>query len=294
MPTKKQVYFSPLRYPGGKRNFVPFFLNIFQKSKLDVHTYYEFYAGGAAAALQLLLNGDVKKIVLNDADYHIYAFWYAILHDTDIFLRKIADTNVTIEEWHRQRYIYNNFENEDLLTVAFSTFFLNRTNRSGILAKAGPIGGLQQNGNYKLDVRFNKENLTSLIKKIALHRDRIDLYNKDAIELMKKLKFELNRPNSFLFLDPPYFEKGEDLYLNFYKLKNHIDLKKYLENHLNWNWVLSYDNCSTIMRLYKCFPKRIFQIQYSLQDKKNAKEIVIFSNSLIESKKKRDIFIFTK
>jgi DNA adenine methylase len=285
------IYHSPLRYPGGKRNFVPFFLNIFEKSELNIKTYYEFYAGGAGAALELLLKGHVKKIVLNDADYHIYAFWFSILNHTENFLKKLNDTNITIEEWQKQKRIYENIEKEDLLSVGFSTFFLNRTNRSGILSKAGPIGGMNQNGNYKIDVRFHKKNLSNLIRIIASNSDNISLYNDDAISLMKSLRIELRRRSSFLFLDPPYFEKGKELYLNFYQLENHIDLKNYLQRHLNWNWVLSYDNCPAILRLYKEFPKRIFQIKYSLQDKKEAKEIVVFSDSLIESKKKQSIFM---
>lgn len=285
------LQFSPLRYPGGKKNFVPFFLNVFEKSNLNIKAYYEFYAGGAGAALQLLLNGHVNTIHLNDADYHIYSFWYSILNQTEEFLKKIADIDITIDEWKKQRAIYENYNKEGIFNIGFSTFFLNRTNRSGILVKAGPIGGKMQNGNYKIDVRFNKKNLSTLIEKIATNREKIFIYNSDAIALMKKQKHQLKQKSSFLFLDPPYFEKGKDLYLNFYHLQNHIDLKLFLEKNKTGNWILSYDNCRAIFRLYRSFPKRLFQINYSLQDKKKAKEIVIFSDSLLASKNHRKIFI---
>ncbi|MBN8673102.1 MAG: DNA adenine methylase [Chitinophagales bacterium] len=291
MGEPKLIYYSPLRYPGGKRNFVPFFINIFEKSELNIKTYHEFYAGGAGAALELLIRGYVKSVVLNDADYHIYAFWHSILNETDRFLEKIKNTNVTITEWKKQKKVYENFKNEDILSVGFSTFFLNRTNRSGILSNAGPIGGINQNGNYKIDARYNKKNLSALIQTIAKKSDNIILYNDDAICLMKRLRLELQKRSSFLFLDPPYFEKGEDLYLNFYQLENHIELKSYLEKHLSWNWVLSYDNCPAIAKLYRSFAKRIFEINYSLQDKKREKEIVIFSTALLASKEHKKIFI---
>ena len=286
----QQIFFSPLRYPGGKRNFVPFFINVFKKSQLNIKSYYEFYAGGAAAAIQLLLEGHVSTIHLNDADYHIYCFWYSLLNYTEEFLKKINDTSVTLDEWKRQREVYENYSQEDILSIGFSTFFLNRTNRSGILVKAGPIGGKSQKGNYKLDVRYNKKNLSKIIEKIAAERNRILLYNSDAIKLMKEQKQQLKRKSSFLFLDPPYFVKGKDLYLNFYELQNHVDLKNFLQKHKNWNWILSYDNCAAITKLYASFAKRLFQINYSLQDKKKANEIVIFSEPLIASKNCKKIF----
>lgn len=72
-----------------------------------------------------------------------------------------------------------------MLTIGFSTFFLNRTNRSGIL-KGGVIGGKNQEGQWKLDARYNKSDLISRIQKISKNRERIDLYNMDAIDFIKR------------------------------------------------------------------------------------------------------------
>jgi len=274
------IYYSPLRYPGGKSSFSKIFLKIFKENNLSINTYYEFYAGGAGAALDLLLNNHVSKIVLNDADYHIYAFWNSILYDTENFLKKLKDTPVTIEEWHIQRAIYNNELNYDLLTIGFSTFFLNRTNRSGILLKAGPIGGKEQTGKYKLDARYHKLRLSERISQIAARENSIFIYNEDAINLMNSLIKDLKKEDSFLFLDPPYYDKGRQLYLNHYKDAEHTTLKEFLISNKDFNWLVSYDNAEAIQKLYSNFFNCLVDINYSLQAKKKEKEIIILSDRL--------------
>lgn len=275
------AFFSPLRYPGGKSSFAKIFLKIFERNELSIETYYEFYAGGAGAALDLLLNNHVSRIVLNDADYHIFSFWSSILHDTENFLRKLRDTPVTIDEWHNQKLIYDNENERDLLSVGFSTFFLNRTNRSGILMKAGPIGGKDQTGNYKLNVRYNKLDLEERISKIAQYESNIIVYNEDAIALMNLLIGDLIKDTSFLFLDPPYYNEGSKLYLNHYHDKDHTELRDFLLNNMEFNWLMSYDNVEAIQKLYLDFFNCLVDINYSLQSKKKEKEIVILSNKLL-------------
>ncbi len=273
-------YFSPLRYPGGKASFAKIFKKVFAENNLSIDTYYEFYAGGAGAALELLLGKQVSSIVLNDADYHIYAFWNAIVYDTDNFLKKLKDTPVNISEWHIQKGIYDNMNDNDILTVGFSTFFLNRTNRSGILLNAGPIGGKNQTGNYKLDARYNKVNLAQRISEIANFESSITIYNEDAIDLMNTLKEDLTKDSSFLFLDPPYYEKGSLLYLNHYNDSEHTALRDFLLNNRDFNWLVSYDNAQAIHYLYKDFYNCLIEINYSLQSKKKEKEVVILSDKL--------------
>ena len=170
-------YLSPLRYPGGKAKISSFIEDIILLNNLEGCTFYELYAGGAGASLHILLKGLCKNIIINDLDYHIYAFWYSILNNTEDVLKRIRNIEVNLKNWHIQNQIYENYTDYDILDVAFSTFFLNRTNRSGILHRAGPIGGKNQSGNYKLDVRFNKSALANRIEKIAQNKDKILLFN---------------------------------------------------------------------------------------------------------------------
>ena len=203
---------TPLRYPGGKTK-----LYLLVKELIKVNnckTYIEPYAGGAGVALKLLFNNDVQKIMINDFDKAIYSFWYSVLNYTDELVKKIEETPITMEEWYIQKNIYENKSNSNsILELGFATLFLNRTNRSGIL-KAGVIGGKSQEGNYKLDCRFNKVELIKKIKKIASFKSRIKLYNLDAEVFIRRNVSKTK--DSFTFFDPPYYKKGPGLYTNFY------------------------------------------------------------------------------
>jgi DNA adenine methylase len=275
----KLTSYSPLRYPGGKGKMASFLEKTILLNSLEDSTLVEIYAGGAGASLNLLVNGVCKKLILNDFDPHIYAFWKVLFFETDDFLRKINDTIVSIKNWHEQKEIYTSHNNYSDLDVAFSTFYLNRTNRSGILAKAGPIGGYDQKGNYKLDVRFNKLELNKRIGTIAKFSDKVEIHNKDGIELVKEL-YGTKKEKYFIFLDPPYYNQGKNLYLNFYNNDDHLKLARILKLYNNQNWLLTYDNCLEIKEMYKRFRSSDINMTYTLQDKKQAKEIMIVSDSL--------------
>ncbi len=272
-------YTSPLRYPGGKSRITPFVEDILLHNDLKGCTFYELYAGGAGVSLNLLLSNTCNKIVLNDLDFHIYAFWVCILNHTEEFIKRISDAVINIDNWHVQNKVYENYEEHDILDVGFSTFFLNRSNRSGIVYKAGPIGGQDQTGKYKIDARFNKPNLIKRIEKIARLRDRIEIRNCESRELLNTA-FSDNSSRKFMFLDPPYYVQGERLYLNAYEDSDHVALRDILRDNKDAHWLLTYDNSPRIHELYQNFRKSYLVVSYTLQEKRKAKEVMIFSDSL--------------
>lgn len=273
--------YSPLRYPGGKLKFYNNMISILSNNNITNVTYCEPYSGGAGLAFALLFNNKVSKLVLNDFDRSIFAFWYSVLNYTEEFCTKILNTAITIEEWHIQKNVQLNKENASLFDLGFSTFFLNRTNRSGII-KAGPIGGYSQNSKYKIDCRFNKTRLISLIRNIAERKENIELTNLDAIDLIDLLKDRSDDP--FIFFDPPYYNKGKDLYVNFYAHADHVTLSQAIHNHLkNFKWIITYDNCQQIEDIYKSFNKDSYKLIYTAGKTREATELLYYNNLKLPS-----------
>ena len=275
---------SPLRYPGSKNKTYNYIKYLVTLNNCD--TYIEPFVGGGSVALKLLINKDVKNIMINDYDKAIYAFWYSVLNYTDELIDLIKNTEVTIEEWHRQKEINKNkLSNNNLLEVGFSTLFLNRTNRSGIL-KAGVIGGLKQTGNYKLDCRFNKNSIITKIQNVAKFKKNIKLYNKDAEDFIKQNISKTK--NSLTFLDPPYFNKGPELYVNFYQHENHIKLANTIKNTLlKKKWILTYDIVSEIEELYNEFDKVEYYLNYSAGKQTLGIEFMFFSKAILSGQTER-------
>jgi DNA adenine methylase len=276
----KDIFLSPLRYPGGKAVLSTFLKDVLIQNNIK-GTYCEAYAGGAGAALELLFSKKVSKIILNDADYHIYAFWRSILHDTERFIAAIKSCRISIGMWERQREIYDNSKKYNRFEVGFSTFFLNRCNRGGILPGAGPIGGIKQEGKYLINARFNKGNLISRIQKIAASKSSIQVKNLDALEFLQNIRDNEDPHSTFIYLDPPYFQQGKNLYLNFYDKADHQSIEEFLRNLHNFKWLVSYDNVPEIKNIYEEYRLFPFDLNYSVQITKKGKELIIFSGNLV-------------
>lgn len=274
---------SPLRYPGGKAKIADFIKQVVKDNDLLDGVYVEPYAGGAAVALSLLMDEYVSRIIINDKDRSIYAFWYSVLYDTDRLCKLIEETPVTMETWWEQRTFQSveNKETTDLLTLGFSTFFMNRTNRSGII-KAGVIGGFDQRGNYKIDARYRKEDLIARIRRIASYADRIELHHEDAVDFVKHIVQVLPQ-NTILYLDPPYYKKGRGLYMNYYEDADHEKIRDVITNVDTFRWVVSYDNSLFIKELYHSFRSQEFYLNYSANNNGKGTEVIFFSNNCLVS-----------
>ncbi|WP_195619489.1 DNA adenine methylase [Citrobacter farmeri] len=268
---------TPLRYPGGKGKLSNFMLNVIEVNNLSPIHYAEPYAGGAGLALKLLDLNVAERIFLNDINLSVYAFWHSVLNNADTLCSMIYNTPVTMDEWYKQKEIINSTKNYDLLTIGFSTFFLNRTNRSGIL-KGGVIGGKNQDGEWKLDARYNKNDLISRIKNIHAEKNRIELFNLDAIEFINNVVTKLPK-NSLTYLDPPYYVKGKGLYINHYGHQDHVDVAKVVQSEIKTPWIVSYDNTPEIRDMYKT-QSLMYGINYSAQDRYKGSEAMFFSELL--------------
>jgi DNA adenine methylase len=270
---------TPLRYPGGKGRLTPFLQLVFEQNALLDGHYVEGYCGGAGIAMRLLLREYASCVHLNDIDRAVYAFWHSVMNAPYQLCRMITDVHVTIEERAKQRAIYADPRNHNLLEIGFSTFFLNRTSRSGIL-HGGVIGGKSQDGKWKLDARFSKRELCRRIEMIALYRHRIRLYNLDAAEFIISILPSLPR-KSLIYLDPPFYLKADDLYDNHYRHDDHVAISKLVQNSITIPWIVSYDYRPEIARLYTKSRKLIYGMSYSAgRNRHRGSEIMFFSNGI--------------
>ncbi|MFW1645319.1 DNA adenine methylase [Acinetobacter guillouiae] len=281
------LYNTPLRYPGGKGKFAPVVKTIFEENSLVGGHYLEPYAGGAGVALDLLYSNYVSDIHINDIDKAVYSFWESITKNTEEFLKLLIDTPINMDEWYKQKTILNDVECDDVLIKGFAAFFMNRTNRSGIL-KGGVIGGKKQDGQYTLDARFNKVNLKKRIEKVGLNASKIHVYNEDALDLINRVDLLLPE-NSLVYLDPPYYVKGQGLYRNFYNHDDHVFIKNALDN-IKTKWIVSYDKCDEIIDIYSDYFMTDYDLNYSAYHRIKAKEVMFFCDTL---KKPNDQSLFS-
>lgn len=268
---------SPLRYPGGKSSLLAIVSSILKINKLDRGHYVEPFAGGAGLALSLLYKGDVAAIHLNDLDPAIAAFWRAVLNQSEDLIELMMSTPVTLEERARQREVYLN-RNCDDVTLGFAALFLNRVNRSGIIRTGGVIGGLKQDGAYKLDCRFNKDDLAARVRRIARYRRRIHFTSMDAGELLSHLSGQLPQ-RSLVYADPPYYLKGAELYTSSFQ---HADHSEFCDKMLAFNspWILTYDDVPQIRKMYRARRQFAFDLYYSAQVKRQGNELLVASKGL--------------
>ena len=274
MPTT----YSPLRYPGGKTRFYSYVRSLLKHNDLLGETYIEPFAGGAGLALKLLLNDDVKRIVINDYDPAIFSFWNSVIYQADNLCEMIYDIEISQEEWKKQRAIYLKSDVTNQLELGFSTFYLNRTNVSGVI-NGGIIGGQEQQGKYKIDARFNKNNLIEKIRKISQRKEQIVVLNYDAKELLRPNQLRLFY-KAFLNLDPPYVKKGAQLYKSAFSKSDHSELCELVKN-CKRKWIVTYDICELVAELYNPFRSSYLDVTYSIKNSKSAQEYIFFSNNMV-------------
>jgi DNA adenine methylase len=277
--------FTPFRYPGGKSKIAPMVRKTIKANNIKNVIFCEPFAGGAGVSIDLLMNGFVDEIILNDYDIAIYSVWQSIFYDTERLLSAIENVTIDINEWKKQKAIYSSLKNssEYSFELAFATFFLNRTNVSGVIT-GGPIGGIDQMGKYKLDCRFNKKSLMDKISAIASKRDKITLYHMDASEFISSVLTKMDPSRLFVMFDPPYYKQGASLYKNAFQKEDHVRLSHSIRMMDSFFWILTYDDEPIIREIYSDFPQETFELQYSVRNKRVETELLIHGPKVVFKK----------
>ena len=270
---------SPLRYPGGKSKISDLVNCCIKRTNRQDVVYVEPFAGGAGVALTLLLEDQVSEIVINDYDKAIYAFWRTLVDHPQQLIEFIQTVPLTIEEWKKQKQILLENNNKFSVELGCAAFFLNRTNRSGIL-RAGPIGGYEQTGKYKLDARFNRITLVQRVQAIAAKRSKIHVYNKEIRSFIQRV-IPLYEDRAFVYFDPPYYNNGQRLYNNFFSHEDHKIIAQHIFDYVKCSWIMTYDDVPELRQIYADYPKQAYTLNYSAANKGKGREIIIYKNSLL-------------
>lgn len=272
------MFYSPLRYPGGKGKLTEFMKYMIDQLGHSGGTYIEPFAGGAGIAIELLLRGVVSRIVINDYDKGIWSFWKAVLTETERFIAQLAVVPLTMEEWNRQRNICLTRNDKYSFELGFATFYMNRTNHSGII-KGGVIGGMDQSGLWKMDARFKREELIRRIESIAERKSGIKLYNKDINSFITRY-IPLYEENTLVYFDPPYFKKGKQLYMNYFQLEDHVRIERAIRDCVKCDWIITYDDASEIKSIYRGYSICLYDLNYSVSSKCKTSELMIFKEGI--------------
>ena len=282
---------NPLRYPGAKSKLYDYIYQLLIAENKINCVFYEPFAGSASISLLLLENKVIKKAILNELDPLLYNFWYSVFYHTDELINMINDTDITLQNWHEfsQYREANYLIGKTPVEIGFAGLFLNRTNFSGIL-KANPLGGIRQTSQYTIDCRFNKDKIIESIRHLAAFRDNIELFNMDAIDFMKQeLKYKRNK-SIFVYIDPPYYKEGSNLYRCYYTPEQHQLLAKFLLSK-SFPWLISYDNAKEIQKMYKQKSPLTIHMDYSVHTSRKAEELLISNLKIppVEEKEEENI-----
>ena len=229
--------------------------------------------------LELLFTGRIREITINDMDRSVYAFWKSVMDHPDELCQKIHDTAINLRSWNDAKSVQANKKRASIIDLGFSTFFLNRTNYSGVIM-GGIMGGKSQHGPSKMDCRFNKDELIRRIMRIAERKDRIHVHNKDAMDLVEHPPYRHAKNNTLYYFDPPYYSKGAYLYMNHYGTSDHWRISEVIKKMLQAKWIVSYDNVDEITRHYSGYERQAYTLYHTARSFRIGREIMFFSRNL--------------
>ncbi|WP_025731517.1 DNA adenine methylase [Heyndrickxia ginsengihumi] len=253
---------SPYRYPGGKSKVIDFLYS--QLPKKQYKNLVSPFAGGASFELALLDAGVVDNLYLNDLDIGVFSFWWVVKHMPDELIYRIERREPSHKEFSEAQFlIKNDYRGADVLNAAWASFLVNRLAFSGIV-KANPLGG-KKGGKEKLLSRWNPQDLIKRIKKVHELSNRIEIFQERAVDIIEEYYWD---SDTLIFCDPPFVNKGKQLYHCYYSKKEHVELSQLLDSLYvgcpGADIIVTYDYSQWLEELYVSPNRHIVGRTYSI------------------------------
>lgn len=251
---------SFFRYPGGKSKLIK---PIFSYFNIDssIEEYREPFFGGGSIGIEFLKRNKMKRIWINDYDKALSDLWESVIKHPDELKKLVMNFVPSVKEFDsiRNKLIEGNVS--DTVNNGFMKLAIHQISYSGLgLKSGGPLGGREQKSEYKINCRWSPSYICNKIDAINnLFADRnVQCTNTDFSKLITDTS-----KKAFIYLDPPYYMKGNDLYYYGFSEKDHIRLMNLLKETKH-KWVLSYDDCPQIRELYSWARIHSTEVNYSI------------------------------
>jgi DNA adenine methylase len=265
---------SFFRYPGGKKKLSSIIVdNLKQLNQNKKMQYREPFMGGGGICFKFL--DQAESIWINDKDIGISCLWTSVINYPD----ELQELVMNLVPSTKYFYLFKDMllskedmplDKDSIVNYGFMKLAIHQMSYSGLGTKSGgPLGGVSQESKYKIDCRWSpayicqkivKNNEILKLKKIHSGKcTNVDF--EDCIRDESEL--------ALIYLDPPYYIKGNDLYQHGFTYDNHKRLSESLKNS-NHEWLLSYDACEEIKTLYSWADIQVIDVNYSITSTKNA------------------------
>lgn len=261
-----------IRYPGAKNKLVKSILNSLPEELVvplhvssNVHYVEPFFGSGAIGIAVMRLMHRRASVTVADADIGIASLWRAVKDSPYELCRRIKQYAPSVESFYELKSLDGTFT--DTVDTGFRKLALHRISVSGFGYMAGgPIGGRSQAGDYTVDCRWRPDRMVSRVERLSALFNRFDnlqILHADVFDVLESAnKTTASYEQTFVYLDPPYYEKGDQLYKHKFTPQNHEDLAAALKG-ADFDWAISYDDHPEIRRLYGGATVKRLEITYT-------------------------------
>ncbi len=265
---------SPLRYPGGKQRAIDQIANLFPESAREFR---EPLVGGGSVFFYARSTQFASKYWINDKFSELHAFWRAVqneeicarlMRELEALRASFGDDPEKIKKYFLQA---RQEKTADRYRAAFLFFFFNRVTFSGTTR----AGGFSSAASLSRFTASSIQRLATLPQAL----EGVEITNLDFEDVIQK-----PGRGVFIFLDPPYF-KASRLYGRGGILHefDHARLARSLKETPKHKFLITYDDCPEIRKLYKWANIQDWQMQYGMNNCNLKKESKIGAELFISN-----------